>query len=90
MPVTMKVPGSLKVWLKGQDEALCRGDTLGQCIDDIDARFPGFKKRLVDDRGGTSSVHIFLNGDNICRMQGLSTGVKDGDEIYVIPLDAGG
>jgi sulfur-carrier protein len=90
MPVTVRVPGSLKAWLEGQDAASCHGDTLGQCIDDIDARFPGFKKRLVDDKGGTSSVLIFLNGDNIGRSEGLSTAVKDGDEIYIIPLAAGG
>jgi molybdopterin converting factor small subunit len=45
---------------------------------------------LVDDKGGTSSVLIFLNGDNIGRSEGLSTAVKDGDEIYIIPLAAGG
>lgn len=90
MPVTMRVPGSLKVWLEGQDAASCHGDTLGQCIDDIDARFHGFKKRLVDDKGGISSVLIFLNGENIERLEGLTSAVKEGDEIAVIPLAAGG
>ena len=90
MAITMRVPGSLRAWFDGQESACCVGDTLGQCIEYLDTRFPGLKNRVIDDKGGTSTVLVFLNGENIVRLEGLGTVVKDGDEIAVIPLAAGG
>jgi sulfur-carrier protein len=36
------------------------------------------------------SLPIFINGEHIRYRQGLQTELKDGDEVYVIPLIAGG
>ncbi len=33
---------------------------------------------------------VFINGEHIRFRQGLETELKDGDEVYVIPLIAGG
>ncbi len=90
MSVLIRVPGSLKKWFQGQDEALCHGNTMGDCIEHLEECFPGFKTHLVDENGDISKVIIFLNGDNIRNLKGLATEVKDGDEISIIPLAAGG
>jgi molybdopterin converting factor small subunit len=37
-----------------------------------------------------TSLTVFVNGENIRYRQGLQTELKDGDEVYVIPLIAGG
>jgi sulfur-carrier protein len=90
MAIIMRVPGSLAAWFGGQESTSCSGETLGQCIEDLESRFPGLRKRVVDDKGGTSAVLIFVNGENIIRLEGLGTSIRDGDEIAVIPLAAGG
>jgi molybdopterin converting factor small subunit len=36
------------------------------------------------------SLPVFINGEHIRYRQGLQTELKDGDEVYVIPLIAGG
>jgi len=36
------------------------------------------------------SLPVFINGEHIRFRQGLQTELKDGDEVYVIPLIAGG
>jgi molybdopterin synthase sulfur carrier subunit len=36
------------------------------------------------------SLAVFVNGEHIRYRQGLQTELKDGDEVYVIPLIAGG
>ena len=36
------------------------------------------------------SLPVFINGEHIRYRQGLQTELQDGDEVYVIPLIAGG
>jgi molybdopterin converting factor small subunit len=37
-----------------------------------------------------ASLPVFVNGEHIRYRQGLQTELKEGDEVYVIPLIAGG
>lgn len=90
MPVKIMIPGSLKSWFDGETECFCHGERILDCIDCLDKKFPGVKTHLINQNKGISYVLIFLNGDNILTLDGLSTMVKDGDEISIIPLAAGG
>jgi MoaD family protein len=90
MSVTVRVPGSLKDWFRGNEEALCSGGTLGDCIDQLDREFPGIRDRLLTEEGRLGAVLIFVNGENVSKLDGLATPVGDGDEIGLIPFAAGG
>jgi len=43
-----------------------------------------------EQEGLRKSLPVFINGEHIRYRQGLQTELKDGDEVYVIPLIAGG
>jgi molybdopterin synthase sulfur carrier subunit len=44
-----------------------------------------------DDQGNLrESLPVFINGEHIRFRKGLKTELKEGDEVYVIPLIAGG
>ena len=90
MPVTVRIPGSLKEWFRGSDEAACQGGTLGECIDELDRQFPGIRNRLLNDAGEIAAVLVFVNGENAAKLEGLATPTGDGDEIGIIPFAAGG
>lgn len=90
MAVTVRVPGSLKEWFRGSDEAYCQGATLGECIDQMDREFPGIRDRLLNEEGEIGAILIFLNGENVMKLEGLATSISDGDEIGIIPFAAGG
>ena len=90
MPVIVRVPSSLKDWLGGSDEASCQGSTLGECIDRLDCEFPGIRDRLLNEDGEIGAILIFLNGENVMKLEGLATSISDGDEIGIIPFAAGG
>jgi sulfur-carrier protein len=90
MPIKIIIPGSLKRWFGGETECFCHGERIRDCIDHLDERFSGIKSRLIDQKGNISNVLIFLNGDNLRILDGLETKVKEGDEISIIPLAAGG
>lgn len=90
MSVTFILPGSLKKWFHGTDEAVCKGETLLHCIEDLETRFPGIREKLVDSENQVPQVLLFVNGENAMKLSGLMTPVSDGDEVGVIPLAAGG
>ena len=92
MNIKVLLPGSLRDWLGGKDEALCHGNTIGECIEELDKEFSGFKKRLLNEKGEIKeSILFFINGDNVRNTgQGLDSPLKDNDEISILPFMAGG
>ena len=90
MPVKVIIPGSLSDWFSGRDEAQCRGNTLVECFDDLERQFPGLKEKLIGDDPEIPRVLIFVNGENTRTLDGLNTRIRDGDEVGIIPLAAGG
>ncbi len=90
MLITFRIPGSLRKWFDGNDEAQCNGSDIRQCLNELEKQFPNINERLLDENGEVSTVLIFLNGDNIMKLSGLDTPVADGDEAAIIPLAAGG
>ena len=91
MSISVMVPGSLKDLFGGSEQALCEGKTIGECFDDLDSKFHGFKSKVLDEKGEiSSSVMIFLDGQNLCSLNGLASPVQDGDEVSIIPFAAGG
>jgi molybdopterin synthase sulfur carrier subunit len=91
MSISVIIPGSLKDWFGGLEQAVCEGKTINECFNDLDGRFPGFKSKVCDDKGEiNNSVMIFLDGQNLQSLNGLASTVKDGDEISIIPFAAGG
>ena len=50
-----------------------------------------FKRRVLESDGSPRSlINIYINGKNAKFSGGLSTSLKDGDEVYILPAVAGG
>ncbi len=64
--------------------------TVGQVIDDLEARFPGFKDALVADDELRKSVNVYLDDDDVRFIGGLATTVTAESTIAIIPAVAGG
>jgi len=58
--------------------------TVGELIDLLDSRHPGFKKEL--EKG----FLILVNGVNVLHLKGLDTEIKDGDTVVIFPPVGGG
>jgi molybdopterin synthase sulfur carrier subunit len=64
---------------------------LSQMINQLESDYPGFKERLLDEEGELRYfVNIYVNGEDIRFDHGLSTAIKSGDEISIVPAVAGG
>ena len=90
MPV-FRIPGPLRSLSAGEATVTVEADDVRSAIDQLDARFPGFKGRLLDEDGQPRQfVNLFLNDEDVRLGQGLDSPVRDADEIAIVPAVAGG
>ena len=90
MPV-FRIPGPLRSLSEGEATVRVEGADLRAAIDELDARFPGFKGRLLDESGEPRQfVNLFLNDEDVRMGRGLDSPVGESDEIAIVPAVAGG
>jgi sulfur-carrier protein len=91
MSVKVRVPTPLRRFTAGVDEVTAEGDSIKAVLDDLDRSHPGILERLLDEKGELRRfVNVYLNGDDIRFLNQLSSKVKDGDDISIVPAIAGG
>ncbi|WP_245934616.1 MoaD/ThiS family protein [Arthrobacter psychrolactophilus] len=92
--VTVLVPQLLRPLVGGSGELrldVGDGASVGELLDVISAQFPVFGRRLRDETGTLRRhVNIYLDGDEVRRLDGLQTHVAAGRELMVIQSVAGG
>jgi molybdopterin synthase sulfur carrier subunit len=91
MSVKVRIPATLRRLTGGQEVVTAEGSRLKDCIEALEARFPGLKERLVDEAGQLRRfVNVYVNGEDVRFLQGLDTVLKPGDEVSIVPAVAGG
>ncbi len=91
MAVTVRLPGVLRDAVGGEAKIEASGATLADVFADIDRRHPGFRSRVLDDRGTIRSyVNVYVGDIDARDSGGLGTAVPEGSEVMVIPAMAGG
>lgn len=92
--VTLLVPRLLQPLVGNSAElALDVGDgaTVAQLLDAVAAEFPVFGRRVRDETGELRRfVNIYLDGEDVRRLDGLKTRIVAGQELMVIQSVAGG
>jgi molybdopterin synthase sulfur carrier subunit len=91
MPVLVRIPTPLRSLTKGNAEIQAKGDTIDSLVSDLDRQYPGLKERLFDESGELRRfINIYVNQEDIRFLQAKKTGLKDGDEVSIVPAIAGG
>ena len=91
MSVMVRIPGPLRRVTNGTEKVTVEGATLGACIGELEARFPGIRDRLLDEAGQMRYfVNVYLNGEDVRFLKGLDTPTSAGDELSIVPAVAGG
>jgi molybdopterin converting factor small subunit len=91
MPVLVRIPTPLQRFTKNQSAVQAEGNTVQEVIASLEQSFPGVRERLCDEQGAIRKfVNLYLNDEDIRFIDGEKTGVKDGDELAIIPAIAGG
>jgi sulfur-carrier protein len=82
-PVLQQVVG-------GANEVFVEGGTVGECLDDLVARYPGAREAIFDSRGQfLRQVYVFVNHEGLTKAP-LSRAVTEKDVLIVAALAHGG
>ena len=91
MGVMVRIPTPLRRMTNGQVQVEMESADLGELVDKLNGEFPGFKDRLIDENGELRYyVSIYLNGEDVRFLDGMSTTTNEGDEVSIVPAVAGG
>ncbi|MFI4985004.1 MAG: ubiquitin-like small modifier protein 1 [Solirubrobacterales bacterium] len=91
MSVVVKIPTQLRAAAGGEAEAEVDGATVQEVLDGLFARFDELRTRIYDEDGSLRRfVNVYLAGEDIRFLDGLSTPVADGAELTILPAVAGG
>jgi molybdopterin synthase sulfur carrier subunit len=86
-----RIPGPLRRLSDGQMTVDVQASDLATAIAALDARYPGFKDRLLDENGELRQfVNVYLNDEDVRLGSGLKAKVGEKDEISIVPAVAGG
>jgi molybdopterin synthase sulfur carrier subunit len=89
--INVRIPQPLRNLTGNQSVVQSAGADLGSCITSLESAFPGMRERLMDESGQLRRfVNIYVNGEDVRFMDGLTTALKDGDEVSIVPAVAGG
>jgi sulfur-carrier protein len=90
MSVEVRVPTILRTFTGGEKAVHGDGATLQEVLDDIDARNPGLKERIVESETLRRFVNVYVNDEDVRFSGGLKAPTADGDVVVVLPAVAGG
>ncbi len=89
--VAVYVPTALRRLTGGQAKVDAQGASLAAVLADLDARFPGFRQALVDEKGELHRfVNVYVNQREVGDEGGVETPVSQTDEVAFVPAIAGG
>ena len=90
MSVRINLHKTHRQYAGGKEIVDVNGNTVGECIRDLVRQYPEIEKQIFDNKGNLLSVlEIYLNGASAFPDE-LKKTVKDGDEIYLLTMLAGG
>ncbi|WP_035848877.1 MoaD/ThiS family protein [Kitasatospora azatica] len=90
MATEVRIPTILRSYTDGAKAVEATGATLGELIADLNVRHPGIADRLLDNGELRRFVNVYLNDEDVRFLEGISTGLKDGDSVTILPAVAGG
>jgi len=91
LQVTISIPHALRQYTQDKSEVRLDASTVDESLMKLDALFPGLKAFIVDEgKSLRRYVNIFVNEHDIRSGEGLTTRLRDGDRVRIIPAVAGG
>ena len=91
LQVTISIPHALRQYTQDKSDVGLDASTVDELLLKLDGLFPGLRAFIVDEgKSVRRYVNIFVNEHDIRSGEGLTTKLKDGDRIHIIPAVAGG
>jgi len=90
--ITILVPSALRSDVDGAARLeMPAGGSLAAILAEMDRQWPRLGRRICDEQGQLRKfVNIYVDGEDVRRVEGLATPVPDGAEVQILPSIAGG
>lgn len=86
--MTVHIPSALRSYTNQQGEVQVEGATLGSVLSALDARYPGFRFRIVTEQDRIRPhIRIFVNDQ---QTQELRSPIGQEDRVYIVCALSGG
>ena len=87
----VKIPPVLRPSVGGEKEVTASGGNVGEVLRALAEQHPATESQLFSGEGQLNRyVNVYLNDEDVRVLDGLDTGVSDGDTIVILPAMAGG
>ncbi|MEV6728953.1 MULTISPECIES: MoaD/ThiS family protein [unclassified Streptomyces] len=90
MAIEVRIPTILRTYTDGEKAVNGEGATLSELLADLETRYKGIEERIVDGGKLRRFVNVYLNDEDVRFLDGISTALKDGDSVTILPAVAGG
>jgi len=91
MGVQVYIPTPFRRATANQDRVELDVSDVEALLDALESRFEGFRGLVRNEAGEVHQhVNVYVNGEEIGRLQGQATALGPGDEVSIIPALAGG
>jgi molybdopterin synthase sulfur carrier subunit len=88
---TVRIPPVLRPSVGGEREVTAGGSSVGEVLNTLADAHPGTKEQIFGADGELNRyVNVYLNDEDVRVLDGLDTGVSEGDTLVILPAMAGG
>jgi sulfur-carrier protein len=88
---TVRIPPVLRPSVGGEREVSVAGSNVGELLNGLAEAHPETRSQLFGDDGELNRyVNVYLNDEDVRVLDGLDTGVGEGDVLVILPAMAGG
>lgn len=89
--VTVRLHGAFSDMAGGTRKVTIQASTVGEALDVLPGSVPGLRERIRDEQGRIRDhLNVFHNEEEIRRLQGETTTLRDGDTLHLVPAMSGG
>ncbi len=90
--ITILIPEQLRRSVEGQTELQMNIISIADFITKLSTQYPLVVGRLIDPttQNFNRFINVYVNGEDIRFLESVNTPIKDGDEISIVPSNAGG
>ena len=87
---TVRIPPVLRASVGGEREVQAAGSTVGEVLESLAAEHPDTRGQIFGGDGELNRyVNVYLNDEDVRVLDGLTTGVGEGDSLVILPAMAG-
>jgi sulfur-carrier protein len=86
----IRIPPTLRSEVGGERQVDVAGETIRELLENLAERYPALEAHLWENGDVAPFLNVYLGGEDVRTLDGLETGVAEGQTVILLPAMAGG